>query len=375
MIVNYLGVNNNNNCKGRDLQDKIMGSWSRVRLRFTRDLVVEFIDRDVSLKHIEDFAEKGTGYPVVVYGPEGCGKTALFRQAMEVLRSYGYSVIYVSPLEHGVEDRLITTKDIKDLASTVLSMVVSESLVKLVNAAIELAVRALRRSRRVAIIADDIFQAVGMDKAEVYTKMFLNMIEYPPVDYERIVVLISSSEGVTRSRIGRHNWAWIKSLWNMPKNGFKQLYNQIPYIKPSFEEVWRFTGGNPRYLRELYLSDWRSEVVIDDLFRRKRLRDFINRLTGFQRRVLEEALIDPDALFETLGEVELKAKKNEISTLIDSLIELNMIEYDLADRKEHLWIDVPPPEKDLELGIGKYVAWQTPLHREAMKRALRELEK
>jgi hypothetical protein len=32
------------------------------------------------------------------------------------------------------------------------------------------------------------------------------------------------------------------------------------------------------------------------------------------------------------------------------------------------WIDEPPPEKDLELGIGKDVAWQSPLHREAVKR-------
>mgnify|MGYP001772883163 CR=1 FL=1 len=30
----------------------------------------------------------------------------------------------------------------------------------------------------------------------------------------------------------------------------------------------------------------------------------------------------------------------------------------------------PPPEKSLELGIGKYVAWQTPLHREAIRKVL-----
>jgi hypothetical protein len=32
----------------------------------------------------------------------------------------------------------------------------------------------------------------------------------------------------------------------------------------------------------------------------------------------------------------------------------------------------PPPEKDLELCIGKDVAWQTPIHREAVRQALRE---
>jgi hypothetical protein len=42
----------------------------------------------------------------------------------------------------------------------------------------------------------------------------------------------------------------------------------------------------------------------------------------------------------------------------------------MYDREPWLWIDQPPPQKDLEIGIGKYVAWQTPLHREAVKRTL-----
>jgi hypothetical protein len=33
----------------------------------------------------------------------------------------------------------------------------------------------------------------------------------------------------------------------------------------------------------------------------------------------------------------------------------------------------PPPERDPELGIGKYLAWQTPIYREAVRRALREV--
>jgi hypothetical protein len=36
------------------------------------------------------------------------------------------------------------------------------------------------------------------------------------------------------------------------------------------------------------------------------------------------------------------------------------------------WIDEPPRERDPELGVGKYIAWQTPLHREAVKKALEE---
>jgi hypothetical protein len=38
---------------------------------------------------------------------------------------------------------------------------------------------------------------------------------------------------------------------------------------------------------------------------------------------------------------------------------------DIVGRQEHLWADQPPPERDLELGIGGRAAWHTPLHREA----------
>jgi len=32
------------------------------------------------------------------------------------------------------------------------------------------------------------------------------------------------------------------------------------------------------------------------------------------------------------------------------------------------------PEKDQELGIGRYIAWQTPLHREVVKTTLKKVE-
>jgi len=45
----------------------------------------------------------------------------------------------------------------------------------------------------------------------------LNLIEYPPGDYEKIVVLVTSSEGMSRRRVGRHSWATFRILWNMSK--------------------------------------------------------------------------------------------------------------------------------------------------------------
>ena len=48
----------------------------RVRLPFAKGLEVEFCDRVRGIKQVYEFAERGTAYPIVVYGPEGCGKTS-----------------------------------------------------------------------------------------------------------------------------------------------------------------------------------------------------------------------------------------------------------------------------------------------------------
>lgn len=47
------------------------------------------------------------------------------------------------------------------------------------------------------MLVDEVFQGIGLDKAEVYKKMLLNFIEYPSKSYENIVV-VATSEGLSR---------------------------------------------------------------------------------------------------------------------------------------------------------------------------------
>jgi predicted AAA+ superfamily ATPase len=54
----------------------------RIKLPFTPGIEVESMDKDRGLKQIRDFAERGTRLPVVVPGPEGCGKTSWLRQPL-----------------------------------------------------------------------------------------------------------------------------------------------------------------------------------------------------------------------------------------------------------------------------------------------------
>jgi hypothetical protein len=93
--------------------------------------------------------------------------------------------------------------------------------------------------------------------------------------------------------------------------------------------------------------------------RAKSLLEFARSLSKEEREWLAEAAEDPDTLFI-----------RERLPLMHRLVEQNLV-MDVHLRQEHLWIDQPPPERDPELGIGKYLAWQTPVYREAVRRALR----
>jgi len=334
----------------------------RVKLAFAGG-EVEFADRERAVRQIEELAERGT-YPVhVVYGPEGCGKTALLRQSVEILEEFGYRVIYVNPLAEKIEEVLQFTPSIKSVVKEVLQLF-PEPYSRIVDAAISIASHVMKRfpKPRVAVLMDDVFQAVGLDRAETYVKTLLNLIEWPPAEYERVVALVTSSEGVTRERVGRHSWASIFAMWNMPRGGFEELYDAVPGGKPPFEEVWAWAGGNPRYLERLFKAEWRVEDVVDEIARSGGLRRFVASLSDREAEILGEALEDPDKLFERLREPEAQSLERR-------LIELNML-IEVWERDSRGWIDEPPPERDPELGIGRYVAWQTPLHREAVRRAL-----
>jgi len=333
------------------------------------DLRIEFFDRERGVEQVRELGEKGT-YPVyVVYGPEGCGKTAFLRQARAVLEDeFGYHVVYTNPLAERFEEVLEFTPSMGDIVKEVFSLF-PEPYSKIVDVAISIAYRVIKRfSRpRVAVLMDDIFQAVGVNQAEIYVKALLNLIEWPPAEYEKIVVLVSSSEGVTWERIGRHNWATFRILWNMSRNGFEGLYGLLPGPKPSFEEVWRLTGGNPRMLSRFFKAGWSVEWLVRDLIASKGLDEAVPRLSSDKLGVLREAVEDPDVIFNRIAE-------KAVQELRDILIEKNLI-IRVRDRDGYSWIDAPPPEKDPVLGIGKRYAWQSPLHREAVRRVLSAVPK
>jgi hypothetical protein len=331
---------------------------NKVKLTFTPELEIEFIDRERALKQVEELAEKGTRYPVVVFGPEGCGKSAWLKQAVEILRETGYDTLYIDPLHR----TFIAYSDIKDIIrklSEATTEVIGVAEVKLATLVID-AVKELIgiwKKERVAVLIDEVFQAIGLNKAEIYVKSLLNLIEYPPKSYEKIVAIVVTSEGMTRKEIGRHRWASLRPMWNMSRKGFEELYEKIPGLKPEFEDIWKLTGGNPDALSKLYQAEWNVNRVITELINSKEITSsFIEKWKYW----LDEAVKDPDILW----------RANVPDELVRELIAKNLIVYNMYDRDTWFWIDEPPLERNPELGIGKHVAWQTPLHREAVKRAI-----
>ena len=330
----------------------------RVKLGFA-DLTIEFVDRELALRLIEDWARRGT-FPVqVIYGPEGCGKTALLRQSAELLRELGFEVIYVNPIDREVfaEFSIVGLRD--EFLRLAREALTQNALGKLAWLAFDIAKELIKAARgKVAVIVDDAFQVMGVRESAIYVKALLNLIEYPPEHYEKIVTVAATSEGVSRREIGRHSWASIMPMWNMSREGFRQLYDQLPGPKPDFEEAWRLAGGNPRMLEGLYKADWDADRVVEGLIRGRGIDVFVNSLGDGERRILAEAVNNPDVLFTREG-----------IPLMNRLVELNLV-LDISDRKPYLWVDQPPPEEDPELGVGRFVAWQTPIHREAVRRVL-----
>jgi GTPase SAR1 family protein len=337
----------------------------KVKLPFVPGLEVEFTNREKGVKQIFEWGERGAWQPVVVFGPEGCGKTSWLLQAVEILKEMDYSVIYFNPLRRRFAAE-VGVESIKQRVLERLRQVSTEhEFARLVWLVIDIAVEVLRLGgKKLAIIVDDVFQYLNTREAAVIVKGLLELIEHPEERYDRIVAIAATSEGLSRTEIGRHRWADIRAMWNMSREGFEELYEElrkrVSSNMPSFDDVWRLTGGNPSLLSQLYQANWNADTVIHALIENKGITpSFINKW----RKWLEEAVSNPDTLWTPDTPQEL----------INELIEKNLIVYHMHKRLELRWIDTPPPERDLELGIGKHVAWQTPLYREAVKRVIKEL--
>ncbi len=330
-------------------------------------LGVRFVDRADELGALFGLAERGSGVPVYLYGPEGCGKTRLLREfAGRLSGREGYLVIYIDALEERDPGRAIYgSEELRRLlveaargASGPLGAVLAYAVTR-VLAGIE---KRLVRGKHVVVVVDDVARPIGLDSVEAYVKSLLRLLEYDLAEKEPASALLvaSTSEGLSLERLRRHpTWLSLRLLWGLPRDGFEELASLLGApSRDAVEETWRLTGGNPRALIQIatiyqwstgaWLHDLGTNVVVPVLARIR------------AKGLLEELHIlleDPDAA--------VTRASPRLRRLVRLLTEHNLFIYKAATTLAGKPLP-PSPEQ----GIGEYYAWQLPAYRTLLQERL-----
>lgn len=317
-------------------------------------MLLKFVDRVTELRRLEELSREGF-YPVLyVYGPEGCGKTRLLKEFIRRVEGReDFITIYVDALE-GTDLRraVLGSDDLVRAASDLLTEYVGGPIGKFLASLIsklvtELSRRLTFRGKHVVIAVDDVSRALGLDSIGVYVKNLLNLLEEIMSTYgaSTALVVVTTSEGVSRDEVAKHTYASLAMIWNLMKEPFSELAKQLsPPNQEVVERTWYLTSGNPRMLLEVALGHkWDLNSWLKSIYEDK-VKDVKLRLG---KDVTEEITEDPDALLNYPEVAELLIKKN-LAIKVSSVT----LGEELSPNKE--------------LGIGRYYAWQANAYRELM---------
>lgn len=310
-----------------------------------------FVDREVELNILFDYAREGY-YPVLyIYGPEGCGKTRLVREVVEVLKENdNYVVMYLDAQGSGALEEVIYPGDIAQAFSSLVGLL-SEPLGKSLSLILPHVMKKVFerkvKDKHVVVVVDDVARPLGLDMIESYAKKLLDLLEWMLAKGARSVLIIATtSEGKSRKLLLRHNYVHVETLWNLSKEATFKLLDVLKAPSEIRELLWRVTGGNPRAIMELNWLKWNVEVWKEKVLRKVRV--MVGELSDEEKSLLHDVIEDPDVLMEQ-------------ESLLEKLMEYNLVTP----------IDRPclgyTPELSKELGIGRFYAWQVPVYKEVLE--------
>ncbi|HWQ18074.1 MAG TPA: ATP-binding protein [Sulfolobales archaeon] len=341
-----------------------------------------FIGRARELEWIRRRNEGQMYLPLFVYGPEGCGKTTLFIEAVRMFnRWFGDGLaIYINAEEDRDPRRIFHLSENLDAVVDAVAESLGISLLKLagrivadkVGLVVEKIYLRSRGVDRVFVVVDEVVRSLGLRSVEGYAKSLYNAMNFrnesEPL-YGKILNYVAiTSEGRSRDLLSRHSYVSQSYIWNLSKEDYERLYIELvkiyspgdPSRIPSFTTIWRLYGGNPRRLIELAEEfKWDIEAHIESIRLEKGIPGIVHiaREKNLVKR-LREAAEDPDSIYRTTGMLRLARL----------LVEKNLI----MELPRGLALGNTDPPVNSELGIGENWAWQVPVYRDLV---LREIER
>jgi len=330
-----------------------------------------FVDRSGELSFLGSWSSSFRYTPLYLYGPEGCGKTRLLKEFIRMAPGLleGRSVaVYVDALErHSLDKAILAPKGVR-LAARVLEEIVrayggpvGAALAEAIPSILEKAVTgASLRGSLVLVVVDDVVRAIGLERVEWYVKWLFELASrvHEEQGARAVNFIVTTSEGKSLDLVARHRHSHIRLLWNLDKDGFRELYSQLkPPPGLDYDEVWMSLGGNPGRLIELSAQySWNLKAWLGDL--EARLRRVASRVAGEGLRGELKTLVeDPDAA--------LDGPSKEMLRVTDILVEENLILYKAY---KPLAGEIKP---DRELGIGHYYAWQIPAYKTILEKLIK----
>ena len=254
---------------------------------------VPFVNRSVELERLREYSSKGF-YPVLfIYGPEGCGKTRLLKEFLDSVEGLeGYITVYVDAQEmRSIEQAIYGPREIVRFASKLISAI-SEGVGKVIAELLPYLIRKVFakhvRGRHVVIAVDDAIRPLGLQVIEAYAKKLYDLLEWLlGQGAEAVFIVATSSEGSSMRLLARHNYVTLDFIWNLDRKSTYRLLELLQAPKEVFNEVYRWTGGNPRAILELKSLSWNVNLWLRRIV--KKLKPLVYELAYKHGRILKEA--------------------------------------------------------------------------------------
>ncbi|RLF20312.1 MAG: hypothetical protein DRM97_07775 [Thermoprotei archaeon] len=334
----------------------------------------KFINRELEIEALRKLAYRDFSNVLYIYGPEGCGKTRLLREFINEFDGIGIyidalerenmeSAILLSPLARKAKDMLIT------LAEQVTGPVGRWLCTEILSLVERISLKVQLQDRGLVIMVDDVTRALGLDEIEHYIKWLYELRwriakEYRP---KFVLIIATTSEGYSLSRVIRHTYNVANLLWNLNRDASIKLMLQLdPPSMHAIDSVWRLTGGNPRRIIEIAtIFQWDIERWLTKL--ELELRSLV-RIIKAEQLVHEvmQLIEDPDILD--------RQPTHKLERAYRILLESNLMMYSGLMLLSS-WIEEDKSKwklkADEELGIGEYYAWQIPAYKQVLCRLLK----